>query len=119
MVIDPREIDLPGKPMSGCACVRARIRPCSRLWARVIRDEGLADVAMLRAFTEDFDAFWQGLDHFAPEDVAVIAGVPADDIRKAARLIARSDNAAFYYTMGVTQHTTGTSTCSPSPIWRS
>jgi len=109
VVIDPREIDLARQ-----ADVWLRLRPgtdtalLSSL-ARVIRDEGLADVAMLRAFTEDFDAFWQGLDHFAPEDVAVIAGVPADDIRKAARLIARSDNAAFYYTMGVTQHTTGTS----------
>ncbi len=108
IVVDPREIDLARK-----ADVWLRLRPGTDTpllssIARVILDEGLADVEKIAASTEDFEAFRQGLQSFDPESVSAIAEVPADDIRKAARLIAGSANASFYYTMGVTQHTTGT-----------
>ena len=43
----------------------------------------------------------------APEEVAVIAGVPAKDIRATARLYAEADNAAIYYGLGVTEHSQG------------
>ena len=43
----------------------------------------------------------------APEEVAVIAGVPAEDIRATARLYAEADNAAIYYGLGVTEHSQG------------
>lgn len=109
VVIDPREIDLARQ-----ADVWLRLRPGTDTpllssIARVILDEGLAEVQTLAAATEDFEAFRDGLQAFDPESVAEIAEVSADDIRKAARLIAGSANAAFYYTMGVTQHITGTS----------
>ena len=45
---------------------------------------------------------------YPPERVAEITGVPADDIRAAARLYAGGGPAAICYTMGITQHTTGT-----------
>lgn len=108
VVIDPREIDLARQ-----ADVWLRLRPGTDTpllssIAKVILDEGLADVEAVSAATEDFTAFCEGLKAFDPETVSAIAEVSADDIRKAARLIGRSPNAAFYYTMGVTQHTTGT-----------
>lgn len=108
VVIDPREIDLARQ-----ADVWLRLRPGTdtpllSAIAKVILDEGLTDVQAVSAATEDFAAFCEGLKDFDPESVSAIAEVPADDIRKAARLIGRSPNAAFYYTMGVTQHTTGT-----------
>ncbi len=108
IVIDPREIDLARQ-----ADVWLRLRPGTDTAllssiAKVILDEGLADVEAVAAATEDFAAFREGLQAFDPESVAAIAEVPASDIRKAARLIGKSANAAFYYTMGVTQHTTGT-----------
>lgn len=108
VVVDPREIDLARQ-----ADVWLRLRPGTDTallssMARVILDEGLADVAAVDAATEDFEAFRQSLAAFHPDDVAGIAGVAAEDIRRAARLIGRSANTAFYYTMGVTQHTAGT-----------
>ena len=108
IVIDPREIDLARQ-----ADVWLRLRPGTDTpllssIAKVLLDEGLADLEAVAAATEDFDSFREGLQAYDPESVAVIAEVPAEDIRKAARLIGKSANAAFYYTMGVTQHTTGT-----------
>ncbi len=108
IVIDPREIDLARQ-----ADVWLRLRPGTDTpllssIAKVILDEGLADVEAVAAATKDFAAFREGLQAFDPESVASIAEVSAADIRKAARLIGKSANAAFYYTMGVTQHTTGT-----------
>lgn len=108
VVIDPREIDL-ARP----ADVWLRLRPGTDVallsaMARVICDEGLADVVAVKAATEGFDAFRDSLDAFSPETAAAIAGVAAADIVTAARLIGRAKNAAFYYTMGVTQHTAGT-----------
>ncbi len=108
VVIDPREIDLARQ-----ADVWLRLRPGTDTpllssIARVILDEGLADLDAVAAATENLIAFRESLHAFDPESVAAIAEVPAEDIRKAARLIGSSPNAAFYYTMGVTQHTTGT-----------
>ena len=109
VVVDPREIDLARQ-----ADVWLRLRPGTdtallSAIARVILDEDLADIAAVAAATEDFDVFRDSLAAFDPDTAAAIADVPAADIRKAARIIGRSPNAAFYYTMGVTQHTAGTS----------
>ena len=43
-----------------------------------------------------------------PEYVEEITTVPAEDIRKAARIYAEADAAAICYAMGLTQHSTGT-----------
>jgi len=40
--------------------------------------------------------------------VSEITGVPADQLREAAELYARSDKAGIFYTLGITEHTTGT-----------
>ena len=43
-----------------------------------------------------------------PEVAVQFTGVPAEDIRAAARLYAGADNAAIYYGLGVTEHNQGT-----------
>lgn len=109
VVIDPREIDLARE-----ADVWLRLRPgtdtalLSAIAGEII-NSGLADVERVAAVTEDFESFCKSLESFDVETVSEISEVPADGIRKAARCIAQSANTAFYYTMGVTQHTTGTS----------
>jgi formate dehydrogenase major subunit len=108
VVIDPREIDLTRQ-----ADVWLRLTPGTDVTvlsalARVIVDEGLADLDFIARRTEGFAAFCQGLAAFAPEDVAAVCGLPAETLRRAARLLGKAANVAFYYTMGVTQHITGT-----------
>jgi formate dehydrogenase major subunit len=46
----------------------------------------------------------------SPEEAARVSGVPADTIRKAARLYATGGNAAIYYGLGVTEHSQGSTT---------
>jgi len=45
---------------------------------------------------------------YDPKQVEKIADVPADDIAAAARLYGSADAASIVYSMGITQHTTGT-----------
>ncbi len=44
---------------------------------------------------------------YSPEEVEHITGVPAAQIREAARLYARPGNSAIYYGLGVTEHSQG------------
>ena len=79
--------------------------------AHVIATEGLIDRAFVaeRCDPEAFAA-WEAfirLPENSPETVAEISGVPAETIRRAARLYATGGNAAIYYGLGVTEHSQG------------
>jgi formate dehydrogenase major subunit len=79
--------------------------------AHVVVTEGLVDEAFVRERCE-IDAFeaWAEFvsdPKYSPENVAKITGVPADAIRGAARLYATGGNGAFYYGLGVTEHSQG------------
>ncbi|MEZ4504068.1 MAG: formate dehydrogenase subunit alpha [Dehalococcoidia bacterium] len=78
--------------------------------AKVVLDEALVDEAFVRDRTRDFEAFAASLEEYTPERVEEITGVPADDIRGAARLYARPpfSGSCVLWGMGVTQHTCGT-----------
>src|SRR6202000_928675 len=46
----------------------------------------------------------------SPEAMEEVTGVPAPDLRAAARLYATGGNGAIYYGLGVTEHSQGSST---------
>lgn len=107
VVADPRKTDLAMK-----ADVWIRHKPGTDVallngLSYVILTEGLADKAFIAERTENFEAFKEVVMKFTPEYAASITKVSADKIIKAARIIAKADNTASYYTMGITQHTTG------------
>lgn len=108
IVADPRRI-----PLTKFATLWLRQRPGTdsvllNAMARVILDEGLADEAFIAARTEGFEGFIASLEAFTPEYAEEITGVPAADIRKAARIYGAAENAGVYYAMGITQHVMGT-----------
>jgi formate dehydrogenase alpha subunit len=74
----------------------------------VIVTEGLEDRDFLDERTENFGSAWEVIRHCSPEAAEAVTGVPAGDIRGAAVLFARAGRAAIVYSMGVTQHVTGT-----------
>ena len=57
--------------------------------ARVILDEGLADEQFIEARTEGYAGWLAALDEYTPERVEELSGVPAELLRRAARLYAR------------------------------
>jgi formate dehydrogenase alpha subunit len=74
----------------------------------VILRDGLEDRAFIEANTENFEAFEASVADCTPEWAEKITLVPAADIERAARIFAEADRAGIYYTMGITQHTSGT-----------
>ncbi len=74
----------------------------------VIIDEGLQDMDYIKERTENYEELLSIIREYNPERVAKICGVHAEDIRKAARMYSQAEKASIFYSMGVTQHTTGT-----------
>ena len=58
--------------------------------------------------TEGFAELKATVEKYTPEYVEEISGIPAEELRKTARIYATSEKAMIFYTMGITQHTTGT-----------
>ncbi|MBI5025509.1 MAG: formate dehydrogenase subunit alpha [Nitrospirae bacterium] len=73
----------------------------------VIINEGLVDIPFIKRRTENFDAFEKVVIKYPPEVAEKITGVPAQDIRKTARIYATEKRAMLFYSMGITQHITG------------
>ncbi|MFG1608941.1 formate dehydrogenase subunit alpha [Actinoplanes sp. NPDC049265] len=113
IVVDPRRIDLVRSPHIEAA-YHLPVRPGTNVavvnaMAHVAVTEGLVDRTFALERCEDFDGwaeFIAGAEH-SPEAVEAITGVPAADLRGAARLYATAANGAIYYGLGVTEHSQG------------
>src|SRR5688572_16963216 len=115
IVVDPRRIDmvktahveadyhLPLLPGTNVAMVNAL--------AHVIVTEGLVNRAFVeeRCEAQDFERWATAIadERNSPEALETLLGVPAADIRAAARLYAAGPNGAIYYGLGVTEHSQG------------
>jgi formate dehydrogenase major subunit len=115
IVVDPRKIDLVRSPHIEAAyhlpLLPGTNVPIVNALAHVAVSEGLIDDDYIneRCDLESFNA-WKACvlkPENSPESVAEISGVPADDIREAARLYASAENGAIYYGLGVTEHSQG------------
>jgi len=108
IVVDPRRIDLvdfaelwlPLKPGTNVPVLSAM--------AHVIVEEGLVNHEFIAKRTEGYPEFVESLEKFTPEYAEELSGVPAEDIRKAARMYATAKNGAIYWGMGISQLSHGT-----------
>ena len=115
VVIDPRRIDLVRSPHIQ-ATHHLQLQPGTNVavvnaFAHVIVTEGLVAEEFVRercdlAAFEKWAAFISRPEN-SPEATASITGVPADELRAAARLYAAGPNSAIYYGLGVTEHSQG------------
>lgn len=74
----------------------------------VIISEGLEDKEFIEKRTKNFEDLKEVVKNYPPEKVAGITEAPAELIKEAARMYANADNAGIIYSMGITQHHTGT-----------
>jgi len=115
IVVDPRRIELVNSPH-----IRAQhhlaLRPGTNVavitaMAHVVVTEGLVDEAYvnqrcdLKSFN-DWREFVARPEN-SPEAFEPATGVPAAEVRAAARLFAKGPNSAIYYGLGVTEHAQG------------
>jgi predicted molibdopterin-dependent oxidoreductase YjgC len=75
---------------------------------RVILEEGLEDKGFIKERTESFEGLGEVLEAYTPERVEEITGIPAAKLEEAARMFASAKAATILYSMGITQHTSGT-----------
>jgi formate dehydrogenase major subunit len=115
IVVDPRKIDLVRSPHIKAAyhlpLLPGTNVPIINALAHVAVSEGLVadNYVNDRCDLESYEAWKKCVlkPENSPESVAEISGVPADDIREAARLYANARNGAIYYGLGVTEHSQG------------
>ncbi len=115
IVADPRTIDLVRTPHIE-AEHHLKLRPGTNValinsLAHVVVTEGLVKEDFVRERCE-VDSFekWRNfvsLEKNSPEAMQEVTGVPASEVRAAARLYATAGNGAIYYGLGVTEHSQG------------
>jgi len=110
VVVNPRRIELCDQADLWIAPRPGTDVALFNAMARVILDEGLAAGEFIRTRTEGFDEWRRSLEPFALDHAARLTGVPAEDIRRAARWYARPPfgGSCLVWGMGITQHTNGT-----------
>ena len=115
IVVDPRRIDLVRTPHIEASHF-LQLRPGTNVaiinsLAHVVVTEGLVDERFVHERCEPADfAQWAEFvsrPENSPEAMEAHTGVPAADVRAAARLYATGGNGAIYYGLGVTEHSQG------------
>jgi len=116
IVFDPRAIDLARTPHVEATHL-LQLRPGTNValinaFTHTIVTEGLHKEDYVRARCEpaDYDK-WKAFicdPRNSPEAMEEATGVPAAQVRAAARIYAGARNAAIYYGLGVTEHSQGT-----------
>lgn len=115
IVVDPRRIDLVKSPHIETQH-HLKLRPGTNVafinaMAHAIITENLHAQTYIEERCEQ-EAFerWQSFiceNKNSPESMESVTGIPATELRAAARLYAEGDNGAIYYGLGVTEHSQG------------
>jgi len=108
VVVDPRATDF-----AMMATEHLQLKPGTDIaffngLANVIITENLWNKEFVSNRTENFEALNETVVKYTPDYVAEITGVPAEKIKEVARAYASAECASILYTMGITQHTSGT-----------
>src|SRR5690554_5330189 len=110
IVIDPKKIRL-----ADYAEIYASHRPGSDVAVlngimQIILKNGWEDREYVSNRCENFDAFKEEImkDKYSPENVEKLSGIPAETLKEIAEMFAKAKTGSVFYSMGITQHTTGT-----------
>jgi formate dehydrogenase major subunit len=108
IVNDPRRIDL---------CSFAAIHVQQKVGTDVAYLNGLMNIIVsngwhdeeyIKKRCENWDEMKQVIDDYPPEKASKICGVPVELMHKVAEIISKNNPVSLCYTLGITEHTTGT-----------
>ena len=104
IVVDPRRT-----PTAQLAHVHLQIRvgadiALANAIGRVILDEGLQHREFIEHATQGLDAYREKVATYTPEFAERVSGVPAETIRRIARMYAAAPRAIICWTLGITEH---------------
>ncbi len=108
ILVDPRKT-----PLEKYANIWLRPFPGSDVaWIngviKILIDEDLVDGRFIKERTQGFEELKKSVSSYTPESVEKLTSIPAEELRKAARLFGTARNAAIAYGSGITQHLRGT-----------
>jgi formate dehydrogenase alpha subunit len=108
IVADPRRTRL-----CGFAAMHLQLKPGSDIalinaMAKVIIDENLTDQEFIKNNTEKYEEFKESFKDLSLEEAQFITGIDKEEIRLAARRYATQKPSSIIYTLGITEHYTGT-----------
>jgi formate dehydrogenase alpha subunit len=104
---DPRQIELAAKADHWLRLSAGTNVALINGMLNVIIEEDLLDTEFIQSRTENFELTKAIVAMYTPEIVEEITGVPADNIRAAARAYAKAERAIIIYGLGVTEHHAG------------
>ncbi|HTL63264.1 MAG TPA: formate dehydrogenase subunit alpha [Nitrospira sp.] len=107
IVIDPRRTE-----SARAATIHLQLRPGTNVallnsFGHVIAGEGLLDKTFIEQRTEGAEHWLRTVKEYSPEITERVTGVPAEDIRRAARMYATSGASLCLHGLGVTEHRWG------------
>ncbi|HKT34180.1 MAG TPA: formate dehydrogenase subunit alpha [Nitrospira sp.] len=107
LVIDPRRTEI-----ARAATIHLQLRPGTNVallngLGHVIANEGLLNRAFIDQRTEGVEHWLTTVKDYPPETVEQLTGVPAEEIRRAARMYATSGASLCVHGLGVTEHRWG------------
>ncbi len=108
IVIDPRKIDLTRWATRHFQHkVGSDIALLNAVMHEIIRN-GWHDAEFVDKYTEGFDQLKETVSEYSPEYAARICGLAEGEIRELAGILGNAERAALFYTLGITEHITGT-----------
>jgi formate dehydrogenase alpha subunit len=108
IVVDPRQT-----PLSGKADFLLRQKPGTDVawlngFINIIINQNLHDEEFIKERTEGFEELKKTVTEYTPQKVEQITGIPTELLTRAAIAYAKAGSAMILYSMGITQHATGT-----------
>lgn len=108
VVVDPRRTEL-----AEMADVFLQIRSGTDValingLMNIILEKGWVDQEFIDKRTNGYEDLLEVIKDYPPEKAAKICGVSVEELYKAAEIYATHEKAGIYYTLGITEHTTGT-----------
>ena len=108
LVIDPRRIELAGYARQHLALRAGTNVALFNGLAKGLLEEGLFDRAYVEGRTEGLDALRALVARIDLEEAARVCGIPAAEIRRAARSLGRAGPVLFVHGLGLSELTQGT-----------
>src|SRR5438270_7146871 len=78
--------------------------------SRYLLDKGRADLAFVREWVNDLDAYRKSLEPFTLEFASLTCGLPIETLKQVADMVANAERVCILWAMGVTQHSNGSNT---------
>ncbi len=108
IIADPRKIDLTRWAARHFQHrVGSDIALLNALMHEIIKNDW-HDRGFIDSHTEGFEELRETVQLYSPEYASPICGLSADEIRELASILGTAEKVALYYTLGITEHITGT-----------